>query len=114
MAQGDRTDLLPREQVIQDIVRRIVDGYAPQKIILFGSYAYGTPDEDSDIDLLIIKETDKRPPDRWMEVQRLLRHPYAGVPVSPFVYTPQELEHRQAIKDFFIQEILERGKVLYG
>ena len=59
--------------ILEEIVKKIVIGYSPLKIILFGSYAYGMPTEDSDIDLLIIKETDKRPIDRWMEVKRLLR-----------------------------------------
>lgn len=46
--------------VIQKIVQRLVAGYAPEKIVLFGSYAYGQPDADSDIDLLIIKATKER------------------------------------------------------
>jgi predicted nucleotidyltransferase len=101
-------------ELIQEIVQKIVAGYAPQKIILFGSYAYGEPDEDSDIDLLIIKDTDKRPIERWMEVKRLLRDRSRRASVSPLVYTLQEFEHRLAIKDFFIQEVLEKGQVLYG
>jgi len=101
-------------EMIQDIVQRIVAGYAPQKVILFGSYAYGEPDEDSDIDLLIIKDTDKRPIERWMEVKRLLRDRSSRVSVSPLVYTRREFEYRLAIKDFFIQEVLEKGEVLYG
>jgi len=101
-------------ELIQEIVQKIVAGYAPQKIILFGSYAYGEPDEDSDIDLLIIKDTDKRPIERWMEVKRLLRDRSRRASVSPLVYTLRELEHRLAIKDFFIQEVLEKGQVLYG
>ena len=100
--------------IIQDIVQKIVAGYAPQQVILFGSYAYGTPDEDSDIDLLIIKDTDKRPIERWMEVKRLLRDRNRRISVSPLVYTRQEIEQRLAIKDFFIQEVLEKGQVLYG
>jgi predicted nucleotidyltransferase len=100
--------------MIQDIVKKLVTGYSPQKVILFGSHAYGMPTEDSDIDLLIIKETDKRPIDRWMEVKRLLRDRNRDVSVSPLVYTSEELSERVALKDFFIQEVLEKGKVLYG
>jgi predicted nucleotidyltransferase len=99
---------------IQKIVDRLVSHYSPQRVILFGSYAYGTPDADSDLDLLIVKETDKRPLDRWMEVKRLLRDRRRTVAVSPLVYTPQELERRLAMNDFFIQEILEKGQVLHG
>lgn len=101
-------------EIIQDIVRKIINGYSPKKIILFGSYADGLADENSDIDLLIIKDTDKRPIDRWMEVKRLLRDQKRNVPVSPLVYTSKELEERLAIKDFFIQEVLEKGEILYG
>jgi len=103
-----------KEALIARLIAKIVKEYKPQKIVLFGSYAYGEPDEDSDIDLLIVKDTDKRPIERWMEVKRLLRDRSRRTSVSPLVYTPKELEERLAIKDFFIQEVLEKGKVLYG
>jgi len=101
-------------KIITEIVDRILKGYKPKKVILFGSYAYGEPTEDSDIDLLIIKNTDKRPIDRWVEVKRLLRDNRRTIPVSPLVYTEKEIEERIAIKDFFIEEIFEKGDVLYG
>jgi predicted nucleotidyltransferase len=100
-------------QRIIDVLQKIVVGYSPQRVILFGSHAYGQPDENSDIDLLIIKETKKRPIERWMEVKRLVRDRNRTVSVSPLVYTLRELEERLAIKNFFIQEVLEKGKVLY-
>ncbi|OHB54889.1 MAG: hypothetical protein A2173_03355 [Planctomycetes bacterium RBG_13_44_8b] len=102
------------KKIITEIVDRISKGYKPKKVILFGSYAYGEPTEDSDIDLLIIKNTDKRPIDRWIEVKRLLRDISRTVPVSPLVYTEKEIEDRIAIKDFFIEEIFEKGDILYG
>jgi uncharacterized protein len=101
-------------ELIRQLVEKIVRGYSPQKIILFGSYAYGNPTPESDIDLLIIKNTDKRPMDRWMEVKKLLRDPKRVIPVSPLVYTEREIEERRAIRDFFLEEIFEKGKVLYG
>jgi len=101
-------------KIITEIVDRISKGYKPKKVILFGSYAYGEPTEDSDIDLLIIKNTDKKPIDRWIEVKRLLRDITRTVPVAPLVYTEKEIEQRMAIKDFFIEEIFEKGDVLYG
>lgn len=100
--------------VILRIAEKIAKEYQPKKIILFGSYAYGEPTEDSDVDLLIVKETEKRPIDRWVEVKKILRDTARGIPVSPLVYTEKEIEERTAIKDFFIAEILERGEVLYG
>ncbi len=99
---------------VQEVLKKIIAHYAPQKIILFGSYAYGQPDEESDIDLLIVKETDKRPTERWTDLKRLLRDRNRLVSVSPLVYTPRELEERLTLKDPFIQEILENGEVLYG
>ena len=99
---------------ILEIVQRVVEGYRPKKVFLFGSYAYGEPDEDSDIDLLIIKNTRKRPIERWLEVKKLLRGRFPLVSVSPLVYTEKEIEDRIAMRDFFVEEILERGELLYG
>ncbi len=62
-------------EIIQDILEKLLTSYAPQKVILFGSYAYGTPRQDSDIDLLIIKETSERFIDRWVTVRRILSDP---------------------------------------
>ena len=102
------------KKIITESVNQISSEYKPKKIILFGSYAYGNPTEDSDIDLLIIKNTDKRPIDRWLEVKKFLRDISLTVPISPLVYTEKEIEDRLAIKDFFIKDILEKGEVLYG
>ncbi|MDI6777095.1 MAG: nucleotidyltransferase domain-containing protein [Syntrophales bacterium] len=107
-------DMNKTRHMIEEILEKIITEYAPQKIILFGSYAYGYPDEESDVDLLIIKDTEKRPIERWMEIKRLLRDRNRITSVSPLVYTPKELEERLAIGDFFIQEVLGRGEVLYG
>ena len=102
------------QKTIRKIVDILIDKYHPIKIILFGSYAHGTPSADSDIDLLIIKNTDKRPIDRWVDVKRLLRDITRTLPISPLVYTEQEIKERMDIKDFFVEEILEKGEVLYG
>jgi predicted nucleotidyltransferase len=106
----------PREipDVIRAIVERLVSQYAPQKVILFGSYASGEPDRDSDIDLLIIKQTRERFLDRWAHVHEVLNGTHPSIPLEPLVLTPQEVRDRLAVGDQFIQEILERGKVLYG
>ncbi len=101
-------------EILHDIVERIVSSYSPQRIILFGSFASGKPDESSDIDLLIIKDTDKRPLERWMEVKRLVRDRNRKASVSPLVYTLDEIKDRIAMNDLFLQEVMEEGKVLYG
>ncbi len=102
------------KDTIQKILDKLVTGYAPQKVILYGSYAYGKPDRDSDIDLLIIKETTARFFDRMFTVRRILTDPGRSVPVEPIVLTPQEVSRRLAIGDQFIAEIMEKGKVLYA
>ena len=103
----------PRE-VIQDILKKLLTDYAPEKVILFGSYAYGTPRHDSDIDLLIIKETPERFIDRWVTVRRILSDPKRTIPMETLVLTPQEVSRRLAIGDQFLAEILEKGEVLYA
>lgn len=109
MTQEEKT-----EKLITDIVEKITSEYKPRRIILFGSYAYGSPTEGSDVDILIIKDTDSPPQDRWIEVRRILRPLNRIVPISPLIYTPKEIEERRKIKDFFIEDIMEKGKVLYG
>jgi len=102
------------QELIQDILEKLLTSYPPQKVILFGSYAYGTPRQDSDIDLLIIKETSERFIDRWVTVRRILSNPKRTVPLETLVLTPQEVERRLAIGDQFLAEILEKGEVLYA
>lgn len=101
------------DQVIVRIVETIGREYKPQKIILFGSYAYGRATKDSDVDLFIIKDTDARMVDRFVEVKRLIYDPQLRIPVSPLVYTPRELEERLDMGDDFVEEIMREGKVVY-
>ena len=98
-------------ELLQSIIQRIIAGMQPQKIILFGSYAYGTPSPDSDLDILVIMNTAKRPAERILDVSRLLRpRPF---PMDILVRTPGEIASALEYKDSFIQEILAKGKVLY-
>lgn len=99
---------------IDRIVRQVVDAYQPDKVILFGSYAYGEPDADSDLDLLIIKRTSERFIDRWISVRQIVSDPDSSIPFEPIVLTPKELKERLAIGDQFIEEIVTKGKLLYG
>lgn len=101
-------------QVIGDILRKLVAEYAPQQVILFGSYAYGNPRSDSDIDLLIIKDTSDRFIDRWVTVRRILSDAKRSLPLDTLILTPQEVAQRLAIGDQFVAEVLERGEVLYA
>ena len=102
------------ETELNKIVRRVVDAYQPEKIILFGSYAYGEPNADSDLDLLIIKKTSERFIDRCVNVRKIVTDPKRSIPFEPIVLTPDEVEARLAIGDQFIEEIVTRGQVLYA
>jgi predicted nucleotidyltransferase len=108
------TDSEDTNKVIQSILRKLIAEYAPQKVILFGSHVYGSPGRDSDIDLLIIKETADRFIDRWVTVQGILTGTHRFLPVETLVLTPGEIEYRLAVGDQFIAEILEKGEILYA
>lgn len=97
---------------ITKIKEKIIKKIKPQKIILFGSYAWGKPTANSDVDLFIIKESNKRRIDRAREVRKIIFG--SGVPVDILVYTPKEVEKRIDLEDPFIESILERGKLLYS
>ncbi|MCL5270931.1 MAG: nucleotidyltransferase domain-containing protein [bacterium] len=109
-----RISSLNMQSSIQKITERLVEAYHPQKIILFGSHAWGEPNEDSDVDLLIIKETPVRFLDRCLEARRSLRGVEDRIPKDIFVLTPEELSERVAIQDPFIQEIIGHGIELYA
>lgn len=98
-------------RALKEIVQRIVSELHPEKIILFGSYGYGLPTDDSDVDLLVIMETDSRPADRYLAVSRLIRpRPF---PLDILVKTPDEITQALEKGDFFIREIVTKGQMLY-
>jgi uncharacterized protein len=99
------------EEVLQAIVHRLVTGLHPHKVILFGSYVSGTPTADSDVDLLVIMDTQARPVDRYVCVSRLLRpRPF---PLDLLVKTPEEIAQALDREDAFIREVTAQGRVLY-
>ena len=92
-------------------IQKIVQELNPEKIVLFGSYAYGSPNPHSDVDLLVIMKTRASIKDRsWAVSRLLLPRPF---PVDILVKTPQEVKKGLQTGDFFLKEILTRGKVLY-
>lgn len=96
---------------IAEIVLKIITGYDPVKIILFGSYAIGNPDENSDLDLFVIKETDLPRPLRTVQVRKML---YGSmIPIDLIVYTPSEVENSIANNRSFVYNVLNNGKTLY-
>jgi len=99
------------KEKIKEIVLKIASGYDPDKIILFGSYANDTPDEHSDLDLLVIKNSEKPRPERGIDVRRILAG--ALIPMDILVYTNQEVKESENNKYSFIHEAVKNGKVLY-
>jgi predicted nucleotidyltransferase len=95
--------------VIRRYARAIAERFQPDKIILFGSYAYGTPNEDSDVDLLVVM------PARYTggKVYKIRLAFSAPFEMDLIVRTPEDLRRRLEDGDLFHTEIVTRGKVLY-
>ena len=101
---------IPR-RAINAVVQRIAEQFDPERIILFGSYAYGKPHQYSDVDLLVVIKTKERPLAKQLEISRALSpHPFG---LDILVYAPKEIKSRVAMGDYFLREIVDRGKVLY-
>lgn len=97
-----------------DRVKRAIEcikKYEPEKIILFGSYSRGEMDESSDLDFVVIKETDKGFLERLIEVAKLIDNDLGKVDV--FVYTPEEFKRMIEYKNPFIEQVLKDGKVVF-
>lgn len=95
---------------INSIKNQLVKKYKPQKIILFGSYAYGEPTKDSDVDLLVVADTDKKFHKRVQEVRTLLPK---DRPFDLIVLTPSEYQ-KARIENSLLLEIEAKGRVIYG
>lgn len=96
---------------IKAITDKIVSEFHPEKIILFGSHAWGKPGPDSDVDLLIIKKTD--------DTRRTAREIDGALFPRPFaldliVYDPEQIGTRQEAGDAWLNDILVKGKILYA
>lgn len=95
---------------INKLCEEIAREFRPQKIILFGSHAYGKPEWDSDVDLLVIMPFKGTPHRQAVAIRSRIE---AGVALDLLVRTPQQISRRLAMGDSFIREIMERGKVVY-
>ncbi len=94
---------------IEALARRIAEQFQPEKIILFGSYAYGNPTPDSDVDLLVIMDFEGHSARKAAEIRYYLNPAF---PLDVLVKKPQDAIARAAAGDFFVQDVLEEGKVL--
>jgi len=97
---------------IGKIIKKIVDNYNPEKIILFGSYAYGHPTENSDLDLLVVKNSDLPRYKRAREIRKCLWG-ITDIPKDIIVYTQKEIDDWEKVEEAFITSVLKKGKVLY-
>ena len=95
---------------IQQLAAQIVREFQPERVILFGSYAYGTPSPDSDVDLLIVMPCEGKETRKAIEILHTIN---PKIPVDLLVRTPEHLRQRLAWNDFFLQEVVEKGRVLY-
>lgn len=95
---------------IRELTEQIVALYHPQRVVLFGSHAYGFPTADSDVDLLVILPCRDKVSHKAAEILNTVNPQF---PVDLLVRTPEQIRQRLAWNDFFLQEIMTRGKVLY-
>lgn len=99
------------ESTISNLVNRIASNVSPDKIYLFGSYATGMANEDSDIDLLVVKETLEPRYKRSIEIQRLLIG--SKLPVDILVYTNEEFENEKLNTYSFINSAIQGAQLMY-
>jgi len=104
-----RLDQLRAE--LERILPLVIREYKPERVLLFGSAVSGVVTEWSDLDIVIVKETEKRFYDRLAEVMKVIR-PRVGIDI--LVYTPAEWQQLSAENAFIREEVLKRGRLLYA
>lgn len=95
---------------IQHLCDRIAQEFKPEKIILFGSQAYGQPTTDSDVDLLVVMPYEGSP---FKQAGEILKRLKVWMPIDLIVRSSADIEQRLNIGDQFMRDILKRGKVMY-
>jgi len=97
-------------RTIRKFAHSIAKRFHPEQIILFGSYACGTPNEDSDVDLLVIMDTPLHVSDQAIEISLAVGRPFS---MDLLVRTPAQIRERLALGDYFIEDVVNEGTVLY-
>ena len=101
------------DQKVKSVADKIAKEYKPEKIILFGSFAWGEPNEDSDIDLLVVKKSDRSNLEMMRDIHKIISD--RGEAADVLVYTPEQLEKSiNKNKNLFLEDILRNGKVIYA
>ena len=107
-ARGYRGPDIPL-RLIRRFARQVAERFRPDKIILFGSYAYGKPHADSDVDILVIMPA-RNELDQALRIRLTIDYNF---PMDLLVRTPKNLSWRLAEGDWFLREVMAKGKVLY-
>ncbi len=100
-----------QRQRIKQVCEQIARLFKPERIVLFGSYAYGRPTTDSDVDLLVVMPFKGKGFRKASEIRSRID---ADFPLDLVVRTPEEVSRRLADGDFFLREITEKGALLYA
>lgn len=102
-----------KENIIDDIKKfanKVVTRFNPEKIILFGSHAAEDPSTDSDVDLLVIMNFEGRPYQKAFEIRKKIKRSF---PLDLLVRRPDDIANRLSQGDFFLKDIIQKGKILY-
>lgn len=101
---------MTREDAISDLAAQIVQRYRPLRVILFGSHAYGSPRQDSDVDLLVVMAFDGSPVRTAAEILASIDPKF---PVDLVLHRPQDVEVRYRQGDPLVRDAIDRGRVIY-
>lgn len=101
--------MIRMEQIVA-LSERIAHEFQPEQIILFGSYAYGTPDDDSDIDILVVLPFQGKSSLKALEILKKIN---PKIPVDLLIRTPEQVQERIKNNDWFMREVFEKGRKLY-
>jgi uncharacterized protein len=95
---------------IEEYVGEVVRLFQPERVLVFGSHAWGTPRDESDVDLLVVMPHSGAAVEQAARIRQTVR---AGFPLDIIVRSPAAIRKRLAMGDGFIRDILERGRVLH-
>ena len=98
------------QKAIDEVVRQIAEKFQPQKIILFGSYARGNPRPESDVDMLVVMETELKEVEQAIKICQQIQYRFG---LDLIVHTPKRLAERLNMGDCFLRDVLKEGKVVY-
>lgn len=110
---GNEMDLDTIKKTLKIVIQRLIQVYNPEKIILFGSFAYGVPTSDSDLDLMIVVKDSALPQFKRSRAGYAQLHDIA-FPIELLVMTSQEMDDLQQVKTSLAHQCLTKGRILYG